>query len=415
MNKFYVLFAGFLLKSIVVNAQWGEGDSRTDTRNDAGLQGDAGAKSGFFQTQNPVNFPAGAQGWWHLLDVRHSNATNNFAMQFSGSFSDQMLYFRKTGGNPSQVWSQVLTSNNDGVLNNSKITIQSGVGQVFFTGRQIGSTYDYPTGIFHALTDNANGTINYYYDGFTNGVRNFAVRADGQGYFAGNVGVKTATPHGDFDVNGTLVAGGNSANLDSTIPDRNLSFLEHTGRMIIGWNKSKGAGETDFVGNQGAGSVGGFAFYNHSNTGTEQQLMWLTGDGKLFVGINANGPSPNNGPYKMAVGGGILAEAVTVKLQANWPDYVFEKDYKTYSLPDLEKYINTYQHLPEIPSAKEVNENGINIGDMNTKLLRKIEELTLYLIEKDKIEKLHDRQIRDQQYQIDKLNEKLAELSIRIN
>ncbi len=68
----------------------------TLTRDNAGLQGHAGATSGFFDTSNPVNYPSGAQSWWHLLDVRHHNIYNNFAMQFAGNFYDQEPYFRKT-------------------------------------------------------------------------------------------------------------------------------------------------------------------------------------------------------------------------------------------------------------------------------------------------------------------------------
>ena len=96
-------------------AYWGNAGVRTETRNDAGLQGDAGARSGFFETSAPspaANWPAGASSWWHLLDVRHSNNTNNYAMQFAGSFFDQRLFFRKTNNNPAQPWVEVLTTGN---------------------------------------------------------------------------------------------------------------------------------------------------------------------------------------------------------------------------------------------------------------------------------------------------------------
>ncbi|MBT0551021.1 hypothetical protein [Riemerella anatipestifer] len=59
--------------------------SNTSTRDDAGLMGNQAA-SGFFETVDPKNYPVGADLWWHLLDVRHSNPNNNYAMQFSGSF-----------------------------------------------------------------------------------------------------------------------------------------------------------------------------------------------------------------------------------------------------------------------------------------------------------------------------------------
>lgn len=94
---------------------FGNGNVRTETRNDAGLQGNVGAQSGFFETVSPTNYPAGASSWWHLIDVRHSNNANNYALQLSGSFFDQKLYFRKTNGNPAQPWTELLSSANNPV------------------------------------------------------------------------------------------------------------------------------------------------------------------------------------------------------------------------------------------------------------------------------------------------------------
>lgn len=92
------------------NLFFGNGDSRTQTRNNAGLQGNAGAQSGFYETETPSNFPAGAAGWWHLMDTRHSNSANNYAMQFAGSFFDQKLFIRKTNNNAAQGWSRIVNS-----------------------------------------------------------------------------------------------------------------------------------------------------------------------------------------------------------------------------------------------------------------------------------------------------------------
>ncbi len=101
---------------------FGNGNSRTQTRDNAGLQGNAGAQSGFFETVSPTNYPAGASGWWHLLDVRHSNTTNNYAMQLAGSFGDQRLFFRKTNGSATQAWTEVLTGS---YFTNNVVTIES--------------------------------------------------------------------------------------------------------------------------------------------------------------------------------------------------------------------------------------------------------------------------------------------------
>jgi hypothetical protein len=88
--------------------------------------------------------------------------------------------------------------------------------------------------------------------------------------------------------------------------------------------------------------------------------------------------------YKLAVGGKIIAEEVVVKLQSNWPDYVFEKDYKLSELSEIEEFIKANKHLPGVPSEIEIKENGIAVGEMNGILLKKIEELTLLLIEQEK-------------------------------
>lgn len=86
--------------------------------------------------------------------------------------------------------------------------------------------------------------------------------------------------------------------------------------------------------------------------------------------------------YIVSVGGKIICEELRVELEANWPDYVFDDNYKLKSIDELEKSIKENKHLPGMPSAKEVEEqNGFHVGEMQTKLLEKVEELTLYVIQ----------------------------------
>ncbi|EJL60660.1 hypothetical protein [Flavobacterium sp. CF136] len=87
--------------------------------------------------------------------------------------------------------------------------------------------------------------------------------------------------------------------------------------------------------------------------------------------------------YTMAVKGKFITEEIKVQTYANWPDFVFKKEYNLPSLKEVENYINTNGHLKNIPSACEVSENGILLGEMNAKLLQKIEELTLYIIQQE--------------------------------
>ena len=109
----------------------------------------------------------------------------------------------------------------------------------------------------------------------------------------------------------------------------------------------------------------------------------VTNQGDLFsLGNVGIGTSDTKG-YKLAVNGKIRTQEIKVEA-ANWPDYVFAEDYQLPSLQETERHIKDKGHLPGIPSAKEVDANGINLGEMNAKLLQKIEELTLYIIDLEK-------------------------------
>ena len=85
--------------------------------------------------------------------------------------------------------------------------------------------------------------------------------------------------------------------------------------------------------------------------------------------------------YNMAIDGKLVTEEVRVELSTNWPDYVFRKEYELPTLEEIQKHIQENGHLPNIPDAATVAEEGIALGEMNKLLLEKIEELTLYLIQ----------------------------------
>jgi hypothetical protein len=106
----------------------------------------------------------------------------------------------------------------------------------------------------------------------------------------------------------------------------------------------------------------------------------------MRIGSNGNVAIGTTDPkgHKLAVAGSIIAEKIKVKTYANWPDFVFNADYKLPSLQQLEAFIIANKHLPEIPSANDIAENGHDLGEMNKKLLQKVEELTLYVIDLQK-------------------------------
>ncbi|MBW4890135.1 hypothetical protein KXQ82_10430 [Mucilaginibacter sp. HMF5004] len=116
----------------------------------------------------------------------------------------------------------------------------------------------------------------------------------------------------------------------------------------------------------------------------------LITDDQGNIGINTNIP---NQAYKLSVNGSIRSKEI--KVETGWADYVFDKDYKLRPLKNVAQYIDKNKHLPEVPSAAEVRQNGINVGETEALLLKKIEELTLYLIEQQKINQSLQRQINE--------------------
>ncbi len=133
-----------------------------------------------------------------------------------------------------------------------------------------------------------------------------------------------------------------------------------------------------------------YVFYKNSCTSDPRYFMFggANPDAKLVIG-DPSTTTPGN--YRMYVTGGILTEKLHVAdpTTSYWADYVFEDNYKLLSLMDLKKFIEENNHLPNIPSADEVKKTGIDIAEIQGKLLEKIEELTLHVIaQEEKIQKL---------------------------
>ncbi|MBR0304492.1 MAG: hypothetical protein IJQ94_02480 [Bacteroidales bacterium] len=134
--------------------------------------------------------------------------------------------------------------------------------------------------------------------------------------------------------------------------------------------------------------VWGIEYVNNENEGYGLNFWktWNCSTGfnhALFLSDSGNvGIGTKNPQAKLSVNGNICAKEIRVSLNGTpcWPDYVFEEGYSLTSLQDLQKYIKENRHLPDVPSAEEISDSGVNLGEMNTLLLKKIEELTLYII-----------------------------------
>ncbi|AFD07516.1 hypothetical protein [Solitalea canadensis] len=131
--------------------------------------------------------------------------------------------------------------------------------------------------------------------------------------------------------------------------------------------------------------------------------MVATKDGNIGIGTN----DPKG--YKLAVVGKIRATEIKVEATP-WPDYVFMPNYNLPSLQETEQHIKEKGHLPGIPSAEEVKNNGVDLGEMNAKLLQKIEELTLHLIEQNKQLQTKTDEIIELREHYKKIESQLTEL-----
>ncbi|MDO5969624.1 tail fiber protein [Flavivirga aquimarina] len=164
----------------------------------------------------------------------------------------------------------------------------------------------------------------------------------------------------------------------------------------------------DPLGNAGGDFVGFKVSETGNNTTKFHIFKNFTGDNndvdRLVIGSNGYvGIGTSNPDMKLTVKGNIHAEEVKIDLNVPAPDYVFKEGYNLRSLKDVENFIKKNSHLPEIPSAKEFEQNGVMQAKMDMTLLKKIEELTLYTIQQEKKIK-----------ELESLNDKLLEIQKRL-
>lgn len=207
-------------------------------------------------------------------------------------------------------------------------------------------------------------------------------------YKDGKIGIGTTDPTATLDVNGAIKARGLSTfgtfygeeGFSSTNPVE-ITSIDEIG-IISPFHIELNAPKVNFA---------NFVYINKAGEN---------------VGI---GTSDTKG-YKLGVNGKIAATEVKIALYDNWPDFVFYEDYQLPTLKEVEKHIKEKGHLKDIPSEVEVKENGIHLGDMNSRLLRKIEELTLYTIQQEK--KIEELNFKNEELQ--KLSTQLLRITNRL-
>ena len=206
----------------------------------------------------------------------------------------------------------------------------------------------------------------------------------------GYVGIGTSSPTEKLEVSGNAKATNvtaTSAVQSSTLTvTGNVTFNSLAGSsskiLTVGSNGLLSSADVSEVGD----GMGNHIATTDLNLNGKKIVGTTNGANGIFVAQNGNvriGAGTANPTKALEVNGAIRSKEVLVEV-TNWSDFVFDKDYDLMTLKEVESYIKENGHLPDVPSAEEVKANGVEVGEMNAILLRKIEELTLYIIELEK-------------------------------
>ncbi|MDB5012335.1 MAG: hypothetical protein JWQ25_537 [Daejeonella sp.] len=209
----------------------------------------------------------------------------------------------------------------------------------------------------------------------------------------GNVGLGTLNPLAQLHVNGKGIFENNLKVFGTNEGwNEGISIIKASGWAGVRITRNDPA-TGNFEGNWAlgySGTTGNDFSISNNYGGVQYNAIIHVAASTRNVGIGTFLPDS-----KLTVKGKIHAEEVKIDLNIPAPDYVFESKYNLKSLPELEKFIAENKHLPEIPSAKVMKEEGIIVGEMQMKLLLKIEELTLHLIQQGKEIEVLKAKIKD--------------------
>jgi hypothetical protein len=198
----------------------------------------------------------------------------------------------------------------------------------------------------------------------------FKTFADGRTYIG-----RFASPANDYDQNSSILVVGQQL--------KNLKALELVDNTIssnpIDYFSVYGSGYTEIKANLPNATDNAFAIMDANNFNIVN--FKIKKNGNVQIGNKSSVLHPNS---ELLVNGTITCKELYVTKPSDWPDYVFESNYKLLSLNEVEDFYKIKKHLPNVPSEKELSEKDLSVGEMNTILLLKIEELTIYIVELNK-------------------------------
>jgi len=280
------------------------------------------------------------------------------------------------------------------------------IGIVHVDGHSTTDASDYFNTVFKSTVSHTNNVDTKAIEGISTPAPGYGIGVYGSGSYKGVVGVSNGTAYsgstyGLFgEANGTSGTRYGMYGKATGSPSTGYGLCGQsytTGSFSYGvYGSASGAAQTNIAvygyasggtSNNWAGYFLGKAYFDEDvriGTFTQAGSCLLTVDGDAFIADRLSvGTSTHATGYTLSVDGKIACEEVLVKDAGSWPDYVFHSDYKLMSINELEIEISNNGHLPGIPSAKEVEETGQQLGEMQKKLLEKIEELTLYIIQQE--------------------------------